>query len=258
MISITLPSIHADALARTLGNLRDTTRNEYQVVVVSPFEPPQIVGSKGSLTWVKEFHQLGCNAGHAAGLSRVERPYIMAWVDDHTLADGWDVEALKDFQEGARRGRPYLLGLRQVYPEQIGTVFGRYYPYFPFMQTADAKALGWFDGSYRMDFADADLALRLYTAGGIVEWAHNSCIIVHRDDERKNGRDICHPDMKLFLERWVSKFGSGWKTTSLRDFNLDCDLNDLKFLDDRIGIEGRTTYSKVKADADNRPHDKNQ
>jgi hypothetical protein len=250
MISITLPSIHPDALARTLTNLRDTTRNGYQVVVVSPFEPPNIVSAKGSISWVTETRPLGCNAAHAAGLSKVERPYIMAWVDDHLLSDGWDTEALKDFQEGAKRGRPYLLGLRQIWPEQIGTVFGRFYPYFPIMQTANAKALGWFDGSYRMDFADADLALRFYSAGGMVEWARNTCIIVHRDDERKNGRDFYQPDMQLFLSRWAPTFGKGWKITNLRDFNRDYDLTNPHTLDSWIGIEGRTTYVKGKTDAD--------
>ena len=245
MISMTLPSLHPNGLERTLSNVRDATCGSYQVVVVSPFEPPKIVSAQGSITWVRESEPRGCNAGHASALQKVTGDFIMPWVDDHFLCDGWDVEVLADFADREHR-KPFILGLRQAVHQQIGTVFGRYYAYFPFMRAETARQFGWFNQNYRMDFADCDLSLRVLAAGGAVEWSRYGLISIHRDDERKNGREFCKPDQDLFLRQWKGVYGEGWRTSGLRDFNIDVAIDQPENLDDRIELHGRTAVPSGK------------
>ena len=239
MISLTLPSLHLDPLARTLCNLRDATRGPYQIIVVSPFEPPNIVGRHSEIVWVKEQEPRGCNAAHCVGFAKASGEFIVSWVDDHLLCDGWDIEVLDDFQV-RETSKPYLLGLRQVYPEQIGTIFGLYYPYFPFMRRSTAEKLGWFQPDYRTDFADCDVALRVWEDEGVVEWSERGLIAVHPDDQRKGGREVNASDMALFLSRWRKKFGASWHVANLRDFNIDVALNQPEWVDTKVKLGERT------------------
>lgn len=237
MISLTLPSVYPDALERSLRNLRDATRGPYQVVVVSSFPPPPIAGRYGVVEWVMETDPRGCNAGHAAALDKVRGDYIVAWVDDHLLVDGWDTFSIRDFEVSSMKDRPLLLGLRQVSPQQVGTVFGWYYPYFPMMRASDASEIGWFDGAYCEDFADCDLAMRVYKRGGMARWSLETTVVVHQDDARKSGRPVNEMDMALFVGRWGQP---GWDTSHIRGFNLDVDLLNLEHADGRLQVSSRT------------------
>src|ERR1700680_3068687 len=95
MISITLPSLYPDALTRTLHNIRDTTKQEHEIIVVSPFEPPII----GNVLWVKETSPAGCNAAHMTALGRVTGEFVTGWVDDHTYLGDWSDIVIEDFLE---------------------------------------------------------------------------------------------------------------------------------------------------------------
>jgi hypothetical protein len=243
-ISITLPSIHPAALDRALRNVRDATRSAHEVIVVSPFEPPRI----GAVVWIPETKSTGCNAAHMAAMRAVTGEFVTGWVDDHYYVDGWDVLALAAFTEreaafhaavrassngSPKRPGPFELGLRHINPTHVGTEFGIYYPYFPFMRSADAREVGWLTDEYWTGFADSDLAMRVWDAGGRCEWTPEGLVIVHPDDQRKNMTDTvanydivdqahCRPDdMALFIRRWAPKYGAGWDTSHLRGFNVD-------------------------------------
>src|ERR1700688_2592159 len=95
MISITLPSLYPDALTRTLHNIQDTTKQEHEIIVVSPFEPPLI----GPAIWIKEVRPAGCNAAHMAALEKVTGEFITGWVDDHVYVDDWSDIIVEDFLE---------------------------------------------------------------------------------------------------------------------------------------------------------------
>lgn len=226
MITVTLPSLYPDALVRVLNNLRDATRSKLQVLVVSPFAPP--VDFPG-VEWIEEdrTRSNGCNAGHARALDSMTGDFVMPWVDDHLLSDGWDVDLLRDYVvreklfHASAPGKPFVVGLRHCWPHHVGTEFGVYYPYFPFLRRAYLDAVGWFDPAYKKGFADSDLALRVWSSGGRCEWSSRSLIVVHHDDDRKAGVVFEQSDMDLFVERWAGKYGRGWQTGKIRDFNMD-------------------------------------
>jgi hypothetical protein len=243
MISISLPSIHPAALKRTLDNLEATTRCPYEIIVVAP-ELTADTMARAHVVWVKDESMGGCNAGHAQALTMATGDFILAWVDDHLMVDGWDEIALRDLADCRERSSldlPYMVGLRQTTePPQVGTVFGMYYPYFPIMPNRQARNGLWFDPIYRRGFGDADLALRVWYRGGRAEWSSRPVVIVHPDDERKGSDLTTEADMAEFIDRWAPKFGKGWPTATLRDFNIDANISTLP-------REVRTFHSGVEA-----------
>ena len=227
VISITLPSVYPDALRRALNNIEDATRHSYQVIVVSPFEPDRKTMRGGEITWIHEEKQTGCNAAHMAAVRIAKGDFVTAWVDDHYYMDGWDTSAIANLldREDLMGGKPFILGLRHLNPSHVGTEFGIYYPYFPFMRNITFQQIGWLTDEYRIGFADSDLGLRAWSAGGRCEWSAEPLVFVHPDDQRKGSRQdgvMYHQrDMDLFVERWAPKYGSGWDTSNLRAFNVD-------------------------------------
>jgi hypothetical protein len=223
MISITLPSIHPGRLARTIENIEATTRGPWEAIVVSPFRPVDHPNVK----WICELETepLGANSAHAVAVYSAVGDYLVAWVDDHLFVDRWDESALEEFR-CLRNSRIFALGLRNA--KHIGTVFGKYYPYFPMMERMQVSEVGgWLSGDYRIGFADCDLAMRIYKAGGTCRPMGRKIIIMHKDDERKltemdpgDGRSTA-ADTALFIKRWAPTYGKGWDTSYLRGFNID-------------------------------------
>ena len=219
-ISLTLPSLHPRALDRTLRNVLQASRGDVEVIVVSPMNPPV---RDAKVKWVRERDPRGPNAAHALAFGEVAGGLVLAWVDDHLLIDGWDEIVRREFL-AKENGSTLLYGLRQTEPSQIGTVFDLYYPYFPCMRVSAAKAIGWFDGAYKRGFADCDLAMRVLDAGGVCEWSDIPLVVRTPDD--KDEVSCADGDMELFLERWKGRYGHGWRTENLRDFNRDVGLRE--------------------------------
>jgi hypothetical protein len=161
---------------------------------------------------------------------------MFAWADDHLFVDGWDVLALENFfrretvlQESEPEYLlPFVLGLRQIQsgPDvggRIGTIFGKYYPYFPLARMSDVRAVGgWFSAEYKHGWGDPDFALRVYTAAGTCEWADVPTIQVNiEEDQARHGpKTVQSNDVNRFLAKWGPTYGKGWPT-DLRGFNRD-------------------------------------
>lgn len=225
---------------RALKNVRDATRQPYEIILVSPFNP-QVDGLEGKVIWIDEpaGTGTGCNAGHAKALDHMTGEFVTPWVDDHFYADGWDLVALPDYEAGEKRhtkGKPFSLGLRHSWPYHVGTLFGMYYPYFPVIRRKYLDTVGWFDAEYKQGFADSDLAMRIWQAGGRCEWSSQSLVVVHPDDDRKNGAIYANKDYELAVERWAPKYGKGWATADLRDFNIDVEPRHVPALIDGNSI----------------------
>ena len=240
VISLTLPSVHEDALAEAIGNIAAATTYPCELVVVSSFKPPSIPSAHIRIAWVKESARSGCSAAHAAGALAASGELILAWADDHLFTRGWDQPIVAEFRArealfksmapGPYSPGPYSLGLRRHGSEYVGTEFGIYYPYFPLMRLSDVQKIGWLGKEWRKGFGDSDLALRVWTAGGRCEWSTTRVVMTGEHDKRKvtgQGEEaddaaLFHADdMKLFVERWAPRYGWGWDTSHLRGFNLD-------------------------------------
>ena len=230
VISITLPSIHPAKLDRAVQNIRDTTRGVYEIIVVSPFPP-----SRGSdIVWEPEDEPRGANRAHAAAIPFARGYHVLAWSDDHLLAPGWDDQVLAELS-CLEVINPYtMLGLRHADVKHVGTCFGHYYPYFPFASFRTIERVGWYDPNYKRGFADCDLGLRVWRAGGFCAW---SAPLVTRceDDEKRLPDDEAGyepEDLEMFLAHWRPMFGKRWLTRLVRDFNVDVVPEELRSIRD--------------------------
>lgn len=221
--SITLPSLHPELLFRALRNIRQTTFGEYEVIVVSPFEV-----SAPNVIWVREEEPKGCACAHARAAEHATGDFLLAFADDHILVDGWDIAVAKDLIafEKKLENKIGAIGLRFANANVMGTVFGKYYPNFPFMRREVVLQVGWIGNDYERGFGDCDLGMRIWDAGGWCEQSTRSLILIHADDARKSGANYSNADLALFVHRWGDKYGRGWDITHLRGFNIDIPVDD--------------------------------
>jgi hypothetical protein len=111
----------------------------------------------------------------------------------------------------------------------VGTVFGIYYANFPFVRRAVLDRIGgYYHPGYQAHFADPDLSLRIWAAGGRCEFSEKPLMIAEpevgplRDRHGQTRRLISRPqDMALFLSRWKDKYGRDWDTSYVYNFVLD-------------------------------------
>ncbi len=215
-ISITLPSLFPNTLARALTNIRENTSVDYEVIVVSPFK----VDEK-DVIWIEEVERNGCAFAHTVASLRATGDFITGTADDCDYLPGWDIQAIENFSERKPKdGSMFCLGLHYGL---IGTVYGIYYCNFPFMRLEDALKIGYFDGRFKKDFTDADLSFKVWSRGGRCEYSKNKLINITEEDKRKGGDNCLDEDLNLFLEKWGAKYGQGFKVSSMRCINIDFD-----------------------------------
>lgn len=231
-ISITLPSIHPDALPGAIANINATTRNEHQIIVVSPFE------ARGdNVQWIEERRSEGPNFAHYMGAGLASGEFITAMVDDWHYVDGWDEIVIADYEKREEYGANLLMGVRYTTDDMIGTNFGIYYATFPFMRRRLMTKYSWLTPEYRVGFGDSDFSMRVWMSGGRVEFSEQALLypVLGSDGKpidgaRKKDRLFTDDDMNLFLSRWAPRYGKGWDTTHLRGFNLDFNINKYTML----------------------------
>ena len=166
-ISITLPSIYELTLGRAIENIRATTRNEYEVVVVSPFP----VRGHG-VVWVEETERRGCAFAHNVAVCHATGDFITAFADDWLYLDGWDERILPEFLDRETRwGSNYLMGLRYDHPNLDRDRIGITDANFPFMRRENLDRYGWIGPDYKLGFGDIDLSMRVWSSGGRCEFS---------------------------------------------------------------------------------------
>lgn len=221
-ISITLPSIYPESLERCLNNIKDNTYYKYEVIVVSPFAL-----KLKNVIWIEETERRGCAFAHHVAAERSTGKFLTAFADDFTYRKNWDKFAVDDLLSRERHWPDnYVLGLRFEHQQHIGTNFGIYYPYFPFMRRSNLASCGWIGREYRYGFGDSDFGMRVWDAGGRCEFSREGLISPTPDDDRKGSAiQYSQEDIKLFVNRWSSKYGNLWNTEDIRQFNSDISLN---------------------------------
>ncbi|WP_267423471.1 glycosyltransferase family A protein [Methylobacterium sp. GC_Met_2] len=222
-ISITLPSIYQDDLRRLLANIRDTTINPVEVIVVTPNIEPFDFEMKPNQTiiWVQEKAKRGCAAAHATAAQIATGDFITPTADDCDYLEGWDEHALDTYHKRApHTSGMFCLGLHHGY---VGTAFGIYFPAFSFMKTTDARNFGYFDSRYKKDFTDPDFGLRLWSVGGRCEFTSKKIVEITALDARKAGENCLPEDLDLFVNSWGEKYGLRMEKSHMRSIIVDFD-----------------------------------
>ncbi len=227
-LSLTLPTLFPGPAARIIENVRATVRDlDYEIIVVGPFEV-----SGPEIRWIREEAPRGVGAAHTTACQSAIGDVVFPLVDDIELKAGWADAGLRELQQH-ERGRPYALGIGQS-NGIVGTVFGIYYPFFPMVRRSTLEAVGGFlSPRYKHHFTDSDFAFRIWSIGG-------ACGFTERDYIERKPRDVGNSveaaerldasrneslkrDKDAFLGLWRARYGQGWKTDELRDFNIDVD-----------------------------------
>lgn len=221
-LSVTLPSLFPELLQHALPALYRSVPAgvELEILVVSPFK----VQGPG-LVWIPESEARGNCFAHHMAYRQATGDYVLTLSDDFVVAPGSLQAALEHVVGGEDRNFPFSVGLHHQ-AGIAGTVFGIYYPYFPLMSRASIEAVGgYFSTDYAAHFGDVDLALRVWSAGGRCELSQDAAItglvregIIPESTHRSSARIR---DLETFVRRWKPVFGAGWKTSDIRDFNLD-------------------------------------
>jgi hypothetical protein len=191
-LSIVLPTLFPQLVDGAIAAAREAARNfDYEIVVVAPFE----VAGPG-IRWVPETAPRGsiaaCNSGFAAATGDV----VALIADDNRLDPGALDLAIAHLT--AREAAFPLLSVGFPLAVRgaivVGSVYGRYYPYFfAIRKTTLAHFGGGFDEGFVKHCADPDLGLRIWAAGGRCEFVAGANIRAVAD---RAGADVA-PDQKL-------------------------------------------------------------
>lgn len=222
-LSVVLPTLFAellpDAIDAAHAAAGDLTR---EILVVSPFDP-----GRSDVRWVPDPRPRGSIAAANAGFAAARGEIVALVSDDTRLTPGALTASVARLGTlpGGMAGFPRVVGGEPY----IGTVFGHYYPYFFALARATLERVGPFDEGYRKHYADPDLALRIWAAGGRCEFLRDAAIVDvasrgttgEAPDKALGSRDA---DFARFLGLWGPKFDAAWGAEE-GGINLDLALD---------------------------------
>jgi len=219
-VSIILPSLRPKLAMQSLLAIERCSRGaDYEVIMVSPFEPP---GSH--VTWIREAEARGNAAAHYQGYQAATGDYIVHLSDDVLPVPGWLDELTHRIDKRERVHFPFVLGL-QVARFQFSTVYGRYFANFLALSRRSAEAIGGtFSTDYVAHFADADISMRAWHTGGRCE-SSGRPLLYYVPLERffaisRHKQSSLERDCKTFVTKWGPSYGSGWGSRP-QDVNID-------------------------------------
>lgn len=212
-VSITLPSIYKDACKRAIDNINATATGDIEILVVSPFR-----AEGKNVVWIEETERRGCTFAHNMACEHATGDFIIASSDDVLYNNNWDAAALAIYAARKRDSQMLCLGINFGL---IGTIFGIFYPNFPFMRLEDAKQIGYFDSRLKRGGTDCDLGLKVWEAHGRCEFTRDILLRFTKDDGRKGSEDCPQADLDYFLSKWAAKYGRGFDTSHMRSINVD-------------------------------------
>lgn len=206
-ISILLPSLRPEVLARTIREFDETNSDvNYEIVVVSPFE---VSGIKTK--WVKEIGKLGTILAEKIALDNASGEYIMYFSDDVSPTK----DCLKNMLSFMKiqSARPFIgaFKMTNVNGIQIGP-FGAYnklYACYGCLSRETIADIGYLSTDFQYSWADIDLSLRCWEANGYVKICDNAIVIPRQiyDDIYKSHRNTFQEDFRVFVGKWHSKLG---------------------------------------------------
>ncbi len=212
-LSLVLPSLFPELIDGALDAAHEAAEGiDHEIVVVSPYEV-----SRPGVRWVAETAPRGSIAACNLGFANATGDVIALIADDNRLTKGALRLALAQLARREAACPTLLLGFprRSGHLTFVGSVYGRYYPYFFVARPSTLeRAGGAFDEGYRKHFADPDLGMRVWAAGGRCEIVTDATIV---DVDTRAGAGTA-PDKALgsqaadferFKQRWAARF-PGW------------------------------------------------
>jgi len=168
---------------------------EFETIIISPFKPIHCD------TWVKEEEPEGTvraiNRGFAAALGE----WVVVFCDEVMPRQGWADNMLR-----VMRHHPQGMGAFSVVPHFDFKYFGKEFSPFMFIRRERAIELGGLlDPAYHAFYADPDLSMRLYEAGGQVIHVNESVLEfynVHDHNHAMNVSRYLKQDRETFQKRW--------------------------------------------------------
>lgn len=240
-LSLVLPSLFPTLIDGAIAAAHEAAADiEHEIVVVSPYEI-----SRPGVRWVPETAPRGSIAACNLGFSQATGDVIALIADDNRLTPGALRLSLAHLAAREAVCPTLLLGFpRQVrHLTFVGSVYGRYYPYFFVARPSTlARVGGAFDEGFRKHFADPDLGMRVWAAGGRCEIVRDATIV----DVDTRGAAGTAPDKALgsqaadfarFAQRWGAQF-PGWGDR-MDGINLDLSFDLLPLLGDPGTVELR-------------------
>lgn len=230
-LSILLPTLFPNLAMAAIEDWRKQLRGlDHEFVVVCPQE---IGGDR--VRWIPEATPSGSIAATQLAFAGATGDVIVQAADDVRFAAGAAQEALAAFADPNR-----VFPLAWAYPHRFGAIdfvwthFGRLCPTFWAMGRADIeRAGGHVDVAYRSGFADPDLGLRIWRAGGQVRRA--SAVVRTAEDRLGNGEspaktgDAMAKDFATFHARWAPSFDPVWGNQEV-DIALQISVEFLRLL----------------------------
>jgi GT2 family glycosyltransferase len=229
-VSVTIPSLNPRLLADTVGALAtNSTELDIEAVVVSTLE------ARGpGVVWVPETERRGSIAAHALAFQHASGELLINLADDRMPMPGALDVAVARLDARGTGAAPFSVGLNWIIRNRTasaGTSYGHYYPYFHVMTRRSVEQIGgWIDPVYRRHFADADLAMRVWAAGGRCELAAAALMVQHplgiAARSNFSQSEALELDMATYQGRWRPQFGQGWGEL-FDDFHIDYPIEHL-------------------------------
>ena len=215
--------MNALLLKDCLNNIYQTSENiNYEIIVVSPF---YVSGPR--IKWVEDVLNIGSSHAVSLAYKHCCGDLIVLMVDDLVPNKGWLGDLWTYYWDRAADVFPLSVGIRRGL---AGTVYGKYYPFFPVMSRASIDYCGgYFSSEFISCWGDPDLGLRVWNSGGLAEICPiENCTLFDIKDrmgyEPPRNLDKVKTtqirDKAVFIDKWEGIYGKGWGR-NLRDFNLD-------------------------------------
>lgn len=213
-ISILLPSLRPEAVKQRIKEFAQTNSDvDYEIIVVSPFEIEK--GEK--VRWLKVDYNSSIGSVGATQLAYLfsESDFVMYFSDKVFPTKNCLKEMLKFVYY---KINPFIGAFKMVRPngEEIGAFkcYNKLYACYGCMSKETIKLMGkFFDVKFNHNWADIDISLRCWEAGGRVEVCQTAIVkpIQHHQDDiyKKHRKKTWNEDVEYFLNKWHDKLGKG-------------------------------------------------
>lgn len=230
-LSILLPTLFPELAAVAIRRLEMCTVGvDYEIVVVSPQE---VFGR--NVVWVREDSPAGGVAAAVLAFQHATGDFVAVLTDDMRVEPYWAEVVLAQALAGeAKSPGPYLCGISTC---GFGLAFGLCFPFFTFARRETVAAIG---GLYRPHlfrsfFADPDLGMRAWDAGGRVEFAKGTFLTGFPRGETPEslGKFKSYDsDVRSFLAQWGRKYGATFDLSRVRHWQVEIHHEAVQYLPD--------------------------